>query len=152
FRNTDERIEDPFFVSLSSYYGFSDPWDFFRFGECLMDYVPYGDEVERIDFTLEEIYTMYEEGNMVFPGTDTPIEEVVRKEMKNMPKVLKRKTSGFTFSEALEIQNWMWDRNSLLRFFIPQVREAMDEHGLAVSFDSLPSRIMARYVKEKLRP
>ena len=149
--NTDIRMKDPFFIELSSYYGFGNPKGFYRFGEYLMDYIPYSEEAhEIIGFSLDEIYEMYQNNNMVFPDTDTPIEEIVLREMKTMPKVLNKKSSGFTFDEAVEIQAWMWNINSLIRSFIPQVRTAMDENGLAISFDSLSSRIMAQYVREKL--
>ena len=149
--NTDIRMKDPFFIKLSSYYGFDNPKDFYRFGEYLMDYIPYSEEAhEIIGFSLDEIYEMYQNNNMVFPDTNTPIEEKVFREMNTMPKVLNKKSSGFTFDEAVEIQAWMRNMNSLVRSFIPQVRTAMDENGLAISFDSLSSRIMAQYVREKL--
>ena len=149
--NTDIRMKDPFFIKLSYYYGFDTPEDFYRFGEYLMDYIPYSEEThEIIGFSLDEIYEMYQDDNMVFPDTNIPIEEIVLREMKAMPKVLNKKSSGFTFDEAVEIQAWMWNMNSLVRSFIPQVRTAMDENGLAISFDSLSSRIMAQYVREKL--
>ena len=149
--NTDIRMKDPFFIELSSYYGFGNPKGFYRFGEYLMDYIPYSEEAhEIIGFSLDEIYEMYQNNNMVFPDTNTPIEEKVFREMKTMPKVLNKKSSGFTFDEAVEIQAWMRNMNSLVRSFIPQVRTAMDENGLAISFDSLSSRIMAQYVREKL--
>ena len=149
--NTDIRMKDPFFIELSSYYGFGNPKGFYRFGEYLMDYIPYSEEAhEIIGFSLDEIYEMYQNQDMVFPDTNTPIEEIVLREMKTMPKVLNKKSSGFTFDEAVEIQAWMWNMNSLVRSFIPQVRTAMDENGLAISFDSLSSRIMAQYVREKL--
>ena len=149
--NTDIRMKDPFFIKLSSYYGVDTPKDFYRFGEYLMDYIPYSEEThEIIGFSLDEIYEMYQDDNMVFPDTNIPIEEIVLREMKAMPKVLNKKSSGFTFDEAVEIQAWMWNMNSLVRSFIPQVRTAMDENGLAISFDSLSSRIMAQYVREKL--
>ena len=149
--NTDIRMKDPFFIKLSSYYGFDNPKYFYRFGEYLMDYIPYSEEAhEIIGFSLDEIYEMYQNNNMVFPDTNTPIEEKVFREMKTMPKVLNKKSSGFTFDEAVEIQAWMRNMNSLVRSFIPQVRTAMDENGLAISFDSLSSRIMAQYVREKL--
>lgn len=149
--NTDIRMKDPFFIKLSSYYGVDTPKDFYRFGEYLMDYIPYSEEThEIIGFSLDEIFEMYQGDNMVFPDTNTPIEEIVLREMKAMPKVLNKKSSGFTFDEAVEIQAWMWNMNSLVRSFIPQVRTAMDENGLAISFDSLSSRIMAQYVREKL--
>ena len=149
--NTDIRMKDPFFIKLSSYYGFDNPKDFYRFGEYLMDYIPYSEEAhEIIGFSLDELYEMYQNNNMVFPDTNTPIEEKVFREMNTMPKVLNKKSSGFTFDEAVEIQAWMRNMNSLVRSFIPQVRTAMDENGLAISFDSLSSRIMAQYVREKL--
>ena len=108
YSNTKVRIKDPFFTELSLHYGFDSPEDFYRFGEYLASYVPYSDEKsERIEFSLEELHDMYRNGTMVFPSSDCPVEDMVRKEMKDMPKILKSKSSGFTFKEAVEIQNWM---------------------------------------------